>query len=173
MDPSGVILSELRRLRWPLLLLLGGTFWLGTRHAQPGLTAWIHYLAVIGICAVFIFWGAEHAGRRRLQVLIGGAAVVLLIVLPWYAWTDTYTVKWTKRDATECTDTWQRWPQGVRSRRFVRQQDYGRCWWEGPVVDDKEHGHWRRVYTSPPHVDDVWFWQGSEVSEAEWKRRSG
>jgi hypothetical protein len=74
-----------------------------------------------------------------------------------------------------------RWSEAIYWRRpEVRTRDEGRGFLgtlesrEGPMTaSGKPHGQWTIVSHSDWRSTLCWFWYGEQVSEGEWRRRTG
>lgn len=163
-------IAELKKLWRPLILACAALAWLATWHSPSSLAALIHYLALLTIGSVLVFWLARLSPRRSLLLGVGLSGVALAIFT--YAWGDTYTRRWEDRASTKYVDRHSRLGGAIEYRRVQRVSDEGLGWNEGPMVDGQPHGRWERHETRPPKTDAIWYWKGKQVSEAEWKQHN-
>lgn len=152
--------------------------WLSTLHTPPGLTSFLHYVALFCIpLAVAAALVARLPEGTRPYVIVGGIATAFLLVFLWGR-VDRYSEHWVDDEGPgRASFTDWRWRSGgdIYYRAAWVSDDNGLSYIaEGPMsASHKQHGEWDYEFFGDEHRSEKkWYWYGERITEGEWHLRN-
>jgi hypothetical protein len=175
------------------LAAAGAAFYFFTRQSPSWLGFFLHYAGI----AMFILgsFAALSAGWFGWGLYRRAAWPTALIVLLIYGCLDTYQVvtesekqpvkKYNRADGALTiivqTDEIKRFTgrplnRSILSTDIVAERPQARIREEGPLNSaGQRHGRWEIIAEIPKQTTPTikWYWEGKEVTEVEWEKKSG